>query len=362
MEVITHIDPDPIVADSMGETALQKTSRLQWLDAMRGFTIVLVVAYHVAQIAFGENEKTSSSLPFLVLFRMPLFFFVSGFLAYKATFQWNLSSVGRQLWKKILVQIVPTLVFLSVFIILRKGDFWANFTHILTLPTKSGYWFTWVLLQMFVVYYAIGRRTWAIWVMWVISVAAYATLYMPKSFTYHKAEFFQVTSLVETIKFMQFFLLGNLVHRYWKRVQKLFATRWFFPVVTFVAFLCCADIFRWHTLKLTWTNLPRTLSMYCLLMMVVMFFHYYRDWLTRETFMGRMLQYVGTRTLDIYLIHFIVMPKLTFMGTWLNANQPNFLIDIMCSLTVAAPVIAFCCLISHILRVSPFFKKYLFGR
>lgn len=168
MEVITHIDPDPIVADSMGETALQKTSRLQWLDAMRGFTIVLVVAYHVAQIAFGENEKTSSSLPFLVLFRMPLFFFVSGFLAYKATFQWNLSSVGRQLWKKILVQIVPTLVFLSVFIILRKGDFWANFTHILTLPTKSGYWFTWVLLQMFVVYYAIGRRTWAIWVMWVI--------------------------------------------------------------------------------------------------------------------------------------------------------------------------------------------------
>ena len=55
MEVITHIDPNPIVADSMGETALQKTSRLQWLDAMRGFTIVLVVAYHVAQIAFGEN-------------------------------------------------------------------------------------------------------------------------------------------------------------------------------------------------------------------------------------------------------------------------------------------------------------------
>ena len=55
--------------------------RIEWLDAMRGFTMLLVVAYHVAQFGFGENEKTSAALPFLVLFRMPLFFFVSGFLA-----------------------------------------------------------------------------------------------------------------------------------------------------------------------------------------------------------------------------------------------------------------------------------------
>ena len=56
--------------------------RLEWLDAMRGFTMILVVAYHVAQSGFMESEKISASLPFLVLFRMPLFFFVSGFLAY----------------------------------------------------------------------------------------------------------------------------------------------------------------------------------------------------------------------------------------------------------------------------------------
>ena len=52
--------------------------RLEWLDAMRGFTMILVVAYHVAQSGFMESEKISASLPFLVLFRMPLFFFVSG--------------------------------------------------------------------------------------------------------------------------------------------------------------------------------------------------------------------------------------------------------------------------------------------
>ena len=32
--------------------------RIEWLDAMRGFTMILVVAYHVAQFGFVENEKT----------------------------------------------------------------------------------------------------------------------------------------------------------------------------------------------------------------------------------------------------------------------------------------------------------------
>jgi len=94
----------------------------------------------------------------------------------------------------------------------------------------------------------------------------------------------------------------------------------------------------------------------------IMFFRHYQDWFVETKPAGAILQYIGTRTLDIYLIHFIVMPKLTFVGTWLNAHQPNFLVDILCSFCVAAPVIALCCLISHILRVSPIFSKYLFGR
>ena len=52
------------------------TKRLSWLDALRGFTMILVVAYHVAQFSFHETEKTSAALPFLVLMRMPLFFFI----------------------------------------------------------------------------------------------------------------------------------------------------------------------------------------------------------------------------------------------------------------------------------------------
>ena len=91
---------------------MNKGTRLEWLDAMRGLTMILVVAYHVAQMSFGLSEKTSSSLPFFVLFRMPLFFFVSGFLAYKASFEWTWPNALRLTWKKIKILVLPALVFL----------------------------------------------------------------------------------------------------------------------------------------------------------------------------------------------------------------------------------------------------------
>ena len=49
-----------------------------WLDALRGFTMILVVSNHVALKSFGMQIRWSAALQFFLLFRMPLFFFISG--------------------------------------------------------------------------------------------------------------------------------------------------------------------------------------------------------------------------------------------------------------------------------------------
>jgi cyclophilin family peptidyl-prolyl cis-trans isomerase/fucose 4-O-acetylase-like acetyltransferase len=370
------------------------TKRLSWLDALRGFTMILVVAYHVAQFSFQETEKTSAALPFLVLMRMPLFFFVSGFLAYKASFSWTIPNALKLTWKKLKVQIIPTLVFMCLFVIFRmKGNFSDNFMRLLASPTKGGYWFTWVLLQMFIIYYVccyVGQilspspskgednkvsllrgdfegsgglvGAGLLFIAWAASVFAYETLYLPKVFTYHKDPFFAYSSLVQTIRYMQFFLLGNIVRRYWNRVEQLFDSPWFFPLVVTLAVVCCAEIFQLHTLKRVWVNLPRTTAMYALLLLVVMFFRHYQAWFEEGQRVGRFLSFIGTRTLDIYLLHFLLLPKIPQVGQWLNANQPNFLLSIVLSVSVALVVIAFCLLASQLLRVSPFLQLYLFGK
>ncbi len=363
-------------------------NRLQWLDAMRGFTMILVVAYHVALECFNQNIKLSASLPFLVMLRMPLFFFVSGFLAYKADFLWNLPTLGRMLWKKTKIQVIPAVVFLLVFVFLRcpRGHAWDTLLHHLSVPTKGGYWFTWSLLHMFILYYfaswslavfdrwrarkaevamVSGEQPKHLWfwiVFWLIWVVIYATIYMPKWFHYHEAPFYHYSSLIQTMRYMQFFLLGNMVHRYWGNVQRMMDSKWFFPSLMVLVFITCTEYLRWHNLRLQWTNLPRTITMYGLVMLTVTTFRYYSDQLSDTHRIGRWLQFIGKRTLDIYLLHFILMPKLPEMGQWLNHHQPNFIFDIVLSCGLAIVIILFCLLVSNILRVSPFFKLYFFGR
>lgn len=347
--------------------------RMEWLDAMRGFTMILVVAYHVAQFGFSESEKISSSLPFLVLFRMPLFFFVSGFLAYKARWTWTMDNYSSLVWKKVKVQVLPALVFLCVFIVLRgKLPFFEGLAKCMHSPTKGGYWFTWVLLHMFVFYYTVAGLSQhvskraehvAVVVLWVMSLVAYQLLYMPNTVgKWYANDFMMCSSLFETMKFMHFFVFGNLVHRAWEHAQRLFDTRWFFSVIAVIAFVCCAEIFKWHITRGQWVNLPRTFAMYTLMLMVVMVFRHYQDHFSKQKRVGQALQYIGTRTLDVYLLHFIFLPSLPQVGRWLNVNHPNFVVEIVLAVGMGLVVIAFCLLVSNILRVSPLFKEYLFGK
>lgn len=354
-------------------TITGKKARMEWLDAMRGFTMILVVAYHVSTGGFGELEKGSMALPLLVLFRMPLFFFISGFLAYKPDFNWTTGRLGMMIWKKLKIQVIPTVVFMFIFIIVRQHTMKSGFEDAMRSPTKAGYWFTVSLLQMFIIYYVFSffeskfnKKSWIpIAILWFIALATYATIYMPSWFTYPKANeshWLNTTCVIQTMKFFHFFLFGNIVHRYWNSWQKLFDSKWFFPLIVVIVVFCCADIFKWHNLKFQWTNLPRTTAMYIMLTIVFISFRYYKDNFTKQHWIGRFLQYIGVRTLDIYLLHFILIPNLKMVGDFINTNKRNFVVDITESVAVALLVIGFCCLISSVLRVSPIFKKYLFGR
>jgi len=347
--------------------------RLEWVDAMRGFTMILVVAYHVSTLGFGETEKTSMALSFLVLFRMPLFFFISGFLAFKPDFNWTGGRLGWMVWKKFKIQMLPTIVFLVISLIMYHPRFWLRLDTIMGSPSKMGYWFTFVLLQMFIIYYVFAyfesklkQKSWIpITTLWLVALIAYAILYMPSWFHFPKANessILNYTSFIQTMRFFHFFVLGNIVRRYWISWQRLFDSKWFFPVVTVVVVLCCSDIFKWHNLKFQWTNLPRTLSMYGLMMIVIMTFRYYQESFTCRNWAGRFLQFIGVRTLDIYLLHFLFLPNLKMVGKFIDATPRNFVVDITESVAAALVVIAFCLGASSVLRVSPVFRKYLFGR
>ena len=358
---------------------LPNKKRLEWLDALRGFTMILVVANHVSRVGFEQNWKFSSSLSFLLLFRMPLFFFVSGFLAYKAAQVWNAHNLGQLLLKKLKVQIIPTLVFFVLF----NAMIWPRFLEGLEVnfhsPQKGGYWFTIALLWMFIIYYLFAyaesklkSRSWIpITLLFIVSLCVYETCYQPHYFSWAQGYkdpdtpikvFLMDTCLVEVMFYFPFFIFGNIVHRYWDGAQRVMDSRWFYPIVIAIVILSTMDVLKWHNLRLEWTNLPSTLAKFGLLTITFMYFRYYKDYFTKLSVVGASLQYIGRRTLDIYLLHFFFLPNIPTIGQFFDKYRHNFVLDTTLSVVIALLIIGFCIITSNILRVSPFLRKWLFGR
>lgn len=73
--------------------------RIGYIDALRGFTMLLVVFSHIETFCYDIpfNESILSSL--FITFRMPMFFFISGYIAYKKEL-WNLNIYKKKTYKE----------------------------------------------------------------------------------------------------------------------------------------------------------------------------------------------------------------------------------------------------------------------
>jgi len=202
-----------------------------------------------------------------------------------------------------------------------------------------------------------------------VSMLFYESCYLPRYFWWawgHRPaiheSWLHTTSLLQVMQYFPFFIYGNIVHRYWSRTQRIMDSKWFFPILVVVVIFCTLDVLKWHTLRMEWANLPTTLSKFTLLTIVFMYFRHYHQYFTKMTWIGRSLQYIGRRTLDIYLIHFLFMPNLPGVGNFFDVNRNNFMMDITLSTLIGLVIIGFSIITSNILRVSPILRKYLFGK
>ena len=76
--------------------------------------------------------------------------------------------------------------------------------------------------------------------------------------------------------------------------------------------------------------------------------------------LSKPLQYVGTRTLDIYLLHYFFLPRFSLPYAdqlkAFNSQFVEFWVILAVSLIVLLSLLA-----SYIIRLSPFLGHYLFG-
>ena len=123
--------------------------RIEYLDAMRGFTMILVVFSHVLMCTFLKPAHSGFSFnDIFVTFRMPLFYFLSGFLMFKSGRFNCLEGTVDFIKKKFIVQIIPTVLFSLAFCFV----FAKSYDALLNDTAKQGFWFTYTLYFYFIIF------------------------------------------------------------------------------------------------------------------------------------------------------------------------------------------------------------------
>ena len=334
------------------------TKRIEYIDAMRGFTMILVIYSHVCMFCFGDYFMAFNKVLFLL--RLPCFFFISGWLFYKYGRIWDSSTVRQVISNKFMVQIIPTVIFLA----LHERS---NFFHQLG-AFKGGYWFTFGLFVYFCLYilsHLLFRRCrykdgWMLLTALVISVAAYWY-----DANYHRIahqlgwgrEVLGFLGFV-TWRYYLFFILGTLVKKYFDRFLMLTDRHGVqFVVVALFCLMAVLPVTDWWS----WAYIRFAVSGICGMVMVFTFFRQFSAWFTKDRFLGEGLQYVGTRTLDIYLLHFFFLPESMLLYNRQLLAYDNVFLEIVVVMGETLVVLACCLAVSYVLRLSPFLAKYLFG-
>ena len=292
--------------------------------------MILVVYAHVCYFCLDGPLMGFNRI--FYLFRLPCFFMISG---------WLFEPVARRPFREVIrhkamVQLLPTFIFLLL--LAPPPEF---FHQLGTL--KGGYWFTFVLFEFFVIYLMIARlgSKWRPWVVLLIALSAFccARYYnvLHTSASGVQSVILNVLGFLSVTlwRFFLFFYIGTWVRRHFDAFVRWTNRPWALPAMAIVFFLISLTSHR--------DNLPFSGS-----------------WLER-LHLSRPLQYVGTRTLDIYLLHYFFLPRFLLpYADRLKAFDSQF-VEFWVILAVALVVLGLTLLVSYLIRLSPFLGHYLFG-
>lgn len=342
------------------------TKRIAYIDALRGFTMFLVVYWHIMALSFGIKADESVIGAFFLTFRMPTFFFLSGYLGFKAVESFSFSKWKELALKKTFVQLVPTAIFFSLFQIVNNSSPLIFFKNGLT-----GYWFTLVLFELFITYYTVnlvvnrlggGKITIAVIFSLIALAGNIIALWINTRQTMPRISV--VLTLNNFFYYFQFFVLGLFVKAF-PQLKRLISDSRFFCITTTIFIALFIIQYKWITHdynRYAYYLINSIFLKYAGLFMFYSMFSLFEDFFYRNGIVSRTMQFAGSRTLDIYLLHYFFLPSLLqYKEFFFPDGKESVLSEIVVISLLAITVMGICLLVSTCLRRSPIFAKYLFG-
>ena len=320
--------------------------RIQYIDKLKGLTIILVVIHHVAGgCGFGEAPILTYES-----FNMPMFMFLSGIFAFKSIKEYRWGEVVAFFKKKALRLLVPFIMIGGIFSMMAFGDPWETLTG-----KAGGYWFfpalfydmLWGLVALYaarLIAPPLRGNT------LIANVLTSLAIFVVLSVLYLKGVRFPY--FLHAVKMFPFFYCGALFGMS-GRVKGLFTENNTVYSIAFVAFFAL-QLTDTHTSVINLTGLP------AIIILMNLFSRY-------DCRIPQWLSTVGTYSLEIYVFQWFLLPDVRWIGPWLM--QPtkwllgNYNLALMLAIAIAISllIVALCMALAVAVRHSRLLNAVLLG-
>lgn len=360
----------------MTNTIKSGSTRIEYFDLLKGIAIFLVVMGHVLTMCIRDID---SAFTFKIIseVHMPLFFFISGYLTYKAS--QIKTFLKPDLWKRFKQLIIPFAVVSALWIWYfphskLQSPISGNLIDMYQSYWKDGYWFTLCLFEIFLVYYPLSMllsRIKNAAAQIILTLAVYTGLIIFAQFVSFPVENKDIIGAGLLASFFPVFMIGVFASKYKEAFSAIIKSNIWFIAGIFIFILCWYyTVYFWEFPMLPgWTNLiTRPLEHFGLIIIAVAAI---QPWSKKEfnsesgkkpSAVARYFKFLGQESLAIYLIHYFFLFPLTPLQEPLRSIGLPMVPLLTISAITAFLVIAITLLVNYIIQRNRYLSFFLIGK
>ena len=330
--------------------------RIEYIDYVKAFAIFLVVMGHAIQQLWGSTVDCDNILyRFIYSFHMPLFFFLSGFCAYRVG--WSKKTVSKEIRKKAVALLLPYLIWGLIRSILSNE----NIVDGVFLKIHGGLWFLLCLFEIFLCFYILEKfasvlnKDVKMWKDILIYVGVAACLIIIYKCILYDTTFSLIVDFDMLALHFKYFIFGYLLHKY-SQLESLFIS----PVVISVSF-----ILFWIILFLEYNPYCPIINFFTLTIAastaILVIYSYFKSINLYQSVKPAFL-YIGKYTLDIYILHMFFFTGLKELKGYIGFLADNLIVVLILSVLLSVINVIICVLFSSIISKNRYLSLILLGK
>lgn len=331
--------------------------RIEYIDAMRGLAMVMVVICHFFSWSFHYQNPLYMNVNHAL--QIPLFFLVGGFFAPQMLRQ----SFIKAIRDKFARLVVPAIVMMSLFL----WVFNLNYVSALFDQFKQGYWFTFIMFGYTVIYALVSLISKRLKLsdktsdglhLFVGVLVTYIVLATNELLAEYPV---LVLFSIAEYKNYFFYALGAVLFARRNYLFNVLKNRFLLGGSILFFIIGQIAIVKYGTDSLRYgAGITNICIVSVALLIIWKLFNSYPQ-LSSASRIGRFFTLVGRRSLDVYFIHYFFLPKdLTSWGIYFQSIDDVY-ISYLCAIALSIPLIFVSLGIGYILRLSPITSQLLLG-